>query len=269
MSIKTGLHNLTTAFLSLKIILISLLILIGLYALSVANYLVYHTFVELVRVVILWMFFTSVWNKRKDIHNDYLIVLGMTLPIVSILVIIHTLAFKGMNILTGFNTDLPTQLWIAERYVIILAFLLGPYFLWREEKTGKRLNPHLTIIAVAIIVATILLSLFHWRNFPSCYIDGRGLTLFKIMSEYIIIIAIFAAIGLLETQRRRFDPDLLRWLIFFLFFNAIADLAFTTYINVYGLANFLGHMFLLVAVYFLFKAAQGIRRMHNPDTSTG
>jgi len=251
---QTGLQTHSPMISFLKSLFIPLIIVAGLYLLSTINYLLYHTLVEFSRISLALFLLYFVWTKRKTIDNDYFFFLGIILPFIAILDLVHTLAFKGMNIIPGATTDLPTQLWIASRYMLSSAFLVAPYYLWRQVQTGKSLNPYAVMAVAAVVTALILASLFYWRNFPRCYIEGQGLTLFKILSEYIITLMIFISMGLVETQRERFDPLVLRWLVLFLFFNAAADLTFTSYINVYGLANFFGHVLLLASLYFLAKA---------------
>ncbi len=253
MRITTGPQTHSSLYSPLKIIIIVIISIVGLYIVSITNYLIYHTAIESLRILIIFLFAFVIWKRRHDFDNDYLIILGIILPSIAILIALHTLSFKGMNVFPEFDADLPTQLWIAERIILSLAFLIGPFFLKRQRQTGKRLNPYAVLAAAAVIIALMLVSVFYWHNFPNCYIEGQGLTLFKILSEYIVIIAIFISIAFLESERQRFDPMLLRWLILFLFFNAIADLAFTTYINVYGLANFLGHITLTVSFYYLLR----------------
>ena len=253
MSITTGPQTHSSLYSPLKNIVIILFCVLGLYILSTTNYLIYHTAIEAVRIFIIFLYAFVLWKRRGDLDNDYLFILGIILPSVAILIALHTLSFKGMNVFREFDADLPTQLWIAERYIIGLTVLIAPIFLKRQSRTGKHLNVYAIFAVMAVIILLVLTSLFYWHNFPSCFIEGRGQTLFKILSEYVIIITLFISIALIESQRQRFDPRILRSLILFLFFNAIAELAFTTYINVYGLGSFLGHISLIVSYLFLLK----------------
>ena len=57
--------------------LAGLAILTGLYLISLQNYLLFHTLVELFSVVISITIFVLVWNSRSFIDNRYLMVLGI------------------------------------------------------------------------------------------------------------------------------------------------------------------------------------------------
>ena len=43
--------------------------------------------------------------------------------------LVHTLAYKGMGVFPGYDANLPTQLWVASRYIQALSLLLGYIFL--------------------------------------------------------------------------------------------------------------------------------------------
>jgi hypothetical protein len=103
-----------------------------------------------------------------------------------------------MGVFQGYDSNLPTQLWIASRYVQSLSLLIALLFLRRK------LNVHLVLLSYAMIVALLLASIFYWDVFPDCYIEGVGLTPFKKISEYIISLIFLASIALLLKYRSAF-----------------------------------------------------------------
>lgn len=84
--------------------------------------------------------------------------------------------------------------------------------------------------------------------------QGHGLTPFKIASEFFIVAFFLTSIGILLWKRREFDATVLHYLILFLAFTIASELAFTSYVSVYGAANLAGHLLRLVAFFFLYKA---------------
>ena len=50
----------------------------GLYLISLFNYLLFHSLVELFAVVIAFGIFMIAWNSRKFIDNNYFLVLGIS-----------------------------------------------------------------------------------------------------------------------------------------------------------------------------------------------
>ena len=90
--------------------------------------------------------------------------------------------------------------------------------------------------------------------FPACPIEGSGLTPFKIISEYIIIAIFFASLALLLRHRLKFDRTVLGLMIAAILASVAAELSFTQYVSVFGSANLIGHLFLFLSFYFLYRA---------------
>jgi signal transduction histidine kinase len=221
---------------------------VGLYLTSFYSYLLFHSIVELFSVAIAWGVFALAWNSRRLFRNNYLLLLGIAYLFVGNLDLLHTLAYKGMNVFPGYGANLPTQLWIAARYLESLSFIIAPFFL------GRDLKPRNALVAYLLCFTLILLSIFVWPIFPTCYVEGQGLTTFKVVSEYIICALILVALVLLYFERRQFDAAVWRLVAWSLLIMIISELAFTFYLGVYDLSNLIGHYFKVVSFYLIYKA---------------
>ncbi len=219
----------------------------GLYASSFYSYLLFHSLIEVICVVILLTVFVLAWNTRKLLDSHYILFLGISFLSSAAFELVHLFAYKGFGIFPGVDANLPTQLWIAFRYVFSCSFLIAPAYITR------RLNPAAALIFFGIITTLLFVAIF-FGVFPDCYIEGKGLTPFKIYSEYIIILLLFAALGLLFRKRTLFDPRVLRMLIFSIASAIAADAAFTRYLSVYGAANLVGHLFLFLSAFLVYRA---------------
>ena len=104
-----------------------------------------------------------------------------------------------------------------------------------------------------LISAFLLASIFYWRIFPVCYVEGKGLTPFKKISEYIISLVFAASFPVLYVKRQHFDKDVLHMLMAVIIFMIISELFFTLYISVYGISNLVGHLFKIISYYFLYR----------------
>ncbi|MDD2923166.1 MAG: MASE3 domain-containing protein, partial [Anaerolineales bacterium] len=224
------------------------LILFGLYLTSVYNYLLFHSLSELSSIAIAVGVFLLVWYARRYMQNDDMLFVGIASLFISGLDMLHLLAYRGMEIFQGYGSNLPTQLWIAARYLQSLPLLVAPLFF------HQKLNPKTIFAGFTAIVASILASIFYWKIFPTCYIEGAGLTSFKIISEYIISLILLASIALLYKNRKVFSPDVFQLLVFSSAALICAELAFTSYIGVYDIANLIGHIFKIISS-FLFARA--------------
>ena len=83
--------------------------------------------------------------------------LGIAFFFVAGLDLLHALAYKGTGIFLGADTDLPTQLWIAARYLESVTLLVAPRFL------GRRFSSH-RVFAGFLIVFAVLLVGFQFAN---------------------------------------------------------------------------------------------------------
>ncbi len=229
-------------------ILSGVLALCGLYVISRYNYLLFHGLVELFSVVVACGIFMIAWNTRRLTNGDHLLFLGIAYLHVAGVDVLHTLAYKGMGVFQGYDANLPTQLWIAARYVESLSLFIFPLVLRR------RLNEYALFAGYALITGLLLVSIFHWGIFPDCYVEGAGLTPFKKISEYLISLVLLASVLLLLQKRRAFDQAVLRLLVLSIVVTIGSELAFTLYVSVYGFSNLVGHLFKVLSFYLIYKA---------------
>ena len=224
------------------------LLLLGFYLLSLYSFLLFHSIAEIFSIVIAGGVFSLAWNSRKVNANNYLLFLGIAFLFIGLLDLLHTLAYKGLGVFPGYDANLPTQLWMAARFLQSLTFLAALLFLER------RLRPFLVFLGYSLLGALLLLSIFHWQIFPDCFVEGQGLTPFKKAGEYAISLILLAAGGFLLRQKREFDPGVLRLLLWSILLSIVSEVAFTFYVGVYDLSNLVGHLFKIVAFYCLYKA---------------
>ncbi len=221
----------------------------GLNQFSRSNYLLFHCLAEGFSIVIACGIFMIAWNGRKMLPNHYLLFIGIAYLFVGGIDFLHTLSYKGMGVFDkAYGANLPTQLWIISRYIEALSLLLATFFI------HKKLYPVLAVSAYMAGTGLILATVFYWKIFPDCYVEGTGLTPFKIYSEYVICVIMFLTIWVLIRNRESFDRDVLILLIGSIATGIFREIAFTTYMSVYGFSNFLGHFLKIVSFYLLYRA---------------
>lgn len=228
-----------------------LMIILGLSAffwVSTVNFLLFHSFVEIFSIVIAVGLFMIAWNSRIFSKNYFLLLLGISVLFVGLIDFVHMLAYKGMQIFSEHDANLPTQLWIAARYMQSVSFLIAIIFIRRKFKPGAVLWTY------AVITTVLLLSIFYWHIFPDAFIEGSGLTNFKIYSEYVISAVLLMFIWLLYRNRIAFSKEVFNLLILAGVTTIISEIAFTFYVSVFGLSNVVGHIFKIIAFYALYRA---------------
>ena len=182
------------------------------------------------------------------LENDYFLFLGIGYVFIGGIDLLHTLSYKGVGVFEGYGANLPTQLWIAARYMESLTLLSAPLLLSRLWKAKY--------MSIIYLMATIglLLAIFHWKIFPDCFIEGKGLTPFKKNSEYIISFILVGAIIYLVQMREEFQDNVFKLMVTSILLTIGAELAFTFYISVYGFSNLMGHFLKIVSFYLIYKA---------------
>lgn len=227
---------------------ISLLVFLGLYFTSLYSYLLFHSLAEIFSIIVAVCIFMIAWNARQLIKSNYLLFLGNAYLFVGFLDLLHTLSYKGMGVFTGYNANLPTQLWILARYMESISLFIAPLFFARKIEAVKLFIGYL--IATALLLSTI----FFWKIFPDCFIEQTGLTSFKRLSEYIISTILLCSIGLMYKKRQEFDTDIFKLIVASIIITIGSELAFTFYISVYGLSNLMGHFFKIASFYLIYRA---------------
>ncbi|MBN1375048.1 MAG: GGDEF domain-containing protein [Dehalococcoidia bacterium] len=224
------------------------LVLCGLYFTSLYSYILFHSLIEIFSVIITSCIFIIAWNSRRFLDNNYFLFIGVAFLFITTIDIAHTLAYKGMGVFQGYDANLPTQLWIAMRYMVAISFMIAPLTINRKMKVAP------VFVVYALLTVLLFLSIFYWTIFPDCFIEGKGLTPFKIVSEYVICLILLGSIALLFYQRKTFDSNVFRLLVASIILGILAEFAFTTYVSVYGFANLVGHILICISFYLVYKA---------------
>ena len=220
----------------------------GLYLLRLYNFLFFHSLAELFSISIACGVFMVVWNARRSLENSYLLYVAIVYVFAAALDGLHLLSYKGMGVFPGFDANVPTQLWIAARYFQSLALLAAP------RLADRRVNPARAIAGCGMVAALLAASVFA-GVFPDCFVEGKGLTPFKIYSEYAIALIFTGSIVLLRAARSPLDQDVRSRLVASIGALVLAEISFTLYgRDVYGFFNLLGHFFKIVSFYFLYRA---------------
>jgi PAS domain S-box-containing protein len=220
--------------------------IVALHLVGRANYVLFHSLVEVFRVVVLFGVFVIAWHSRRWSNETYIVFIGIVFLNVGFLELLHALAYQGMGVFDDRDANLPTQLWIAARYLESASLFIAPFL------SGRRFHGGVAFAVYAAVTAALTAAIF-FGVFPDCFVTGQGQTPFKIASEYVIA-ALFAGAMVPIISRRMFDTGIRRLMLACLATTIGAEMAFTQYVNVYGPANQIGHLLLLTSTYLLYRA---------------
>lgn len=214
---------------------------------SFQNFLLFHTLAEFFAITVGMLMCVVAWQTYSFSRNNFLMFLASGYFWIAVLDGAHALAYKGMGILPASSANLSIQLWISTRFSEALLLLAAPLFLTRD--INRRMA-----FALFGLVAVGICALIGYGYFPDSFIEGQGLTRFKINSEYVIIAILVASLAHIWRRRRLIEDEILVLLVTAIVLTMGAELAFTYYVSVYGLSNLVGHTFKLFSFWLLFMA---------------
>jgi len=218
-----------------------------LFGVSEFSFLAFHTMIELVAIIISFVMFSIAWSTRHFTKNNFLLFLACGFFWIGSLDLMHTLVYKGMNVFVEGSGNLSVQFWLSARYSQALLLLAAPFVATRKQN-GVFLITAFGAIAVGLTTLIFL------EKFPTGFVEGTGLTDFKIYSEYLIDLILLAALIVMCRKDMRISTKERVLISASIVLTMIAELAFTFYVDVFGLSNLVGHIFKLFSFWLIFQA---------------
>ena len=227
---------------------------------SPASYLPMHITLEFAAIAVSGMVFALAWSLYRVTPSGRMFVLGLASLAVALLDLIHTLSFPGMpEFFTPSSTEKAIFYWFVARFIAAVGLLLAvvvddqprPVWKWYVGVAG----------ALAVVAVSGYVGIHHLDALPDTFIEGQGLTTFKIVFEYVLAgLHALAAVGLLWCSRKEHKPEL-AWLAVAAWLLALAELFLTLYGVATDVFNLLGHLYktsaYLLVYYSLFSV--GVR----------
>lgn len=212
------------------------------------NHLAFHLVAEFSTVFIAFaIFFLGVSTYRFS-ENSLFVYLGTAYFWIAVIDISHSLQFPGMQLFGDDGGDRSIQYWLLGRYgeAIVLASVPFMKHLSCTPRRAFVLLGAITALGHLVVETGV---------FPSAYIDGSGLTRFKIISELAIIAILVIGAFLCLKFRRDIDKDFFPWLIWAIAFTAISEFFFTQYTTTSEFWIFTGHVLKGCSFWMLFVGA--------------
>jgi PAS domain S-box-containing protein len=167
--------------------------------------------------------------------------------------LMHTLGYAGMPaFITPNSANKSTQYWIAVRFFAAAAFLASA-FIYPESPfrwLSKRL---LLTIATAIPLAVFTGVTFLPGQMPATFIEGVGLTLFKMISEWVIISILILAFLAYWRRMAKTGERLLGYYMSAFILCIYSELSFAVYSSVFDTFNVLGHIYKVAAFCLIYR----------------
>lgn len=221
---------------------------------GIAGYLPLHMLFETIAIVVSMLIFAVGWHAHDRNLPGNLVLLACAFFGVGLLGFAHMLSYAGMpDFVTPSNPEKAIDFWLVARSLAAIALLAVAVLPWRPFASPAIRNA----LFAAVLAATALaywLILFHQDEMPHTFIPGQGLTPLKIASEYAIIMLNLAAALALWRRMRNPQPFNITALFGAVCVMAMSEFFFTLYASVTDIFNLLGHVYVVIAYLFLYRA---------------
>ncbi len=216
-----------------------------------------HTFAEIFSIVVSLMVFAIAWNTYSMERVANIMVLACALFAVGMLDLAHTLSYRGMpDFITPSDIEKGINFWLVARLLFAGAMF---YVAVNHIRPLQKQHHRYVLLAGSILltVVTYWLGLFHQDLWPRTFIEGQGLTKFKIGVEYTVV-AILLVPTILFYRRAHLPPQEQQCDAASLFaasaVTILSELCFTMYQGATDAYNLFGHSFKIIAYLFIYRA---------------
>lgn len=213
-----------------------------------------HIFSETFSIIVSMMIFAIIYASTEK-RPVPMLLLGCAFLAVGLLDFAHTLSYKGMpDFITPAGPEKGLNFWLAARLIFALAMLAFALLPWRPFSDPR--GRYWLLTGSLVLTALIYwLGLYHQEIWPATYIEGQGLTRFKIGAEYSIMAILLCAAILFYRKARKGDASYdAAGLFVAVSITILSELALTLYADVFDSFNLLGHLYKILAYIFICKA---------------
>ena len=216
-------------------------------------YLTFHNFVELFGAIVCISIFGVGWYAFDQSKNRHALFLSTMFLGVGLMGLMHTLSFPGMPpFVTPNSSNKCNQFWLAFRLYYALAFLASAY-VYPDTRNRLLTKTSLLLFSVAVSMIVFCAVIYYLSHLPLTFIDGKGLTPFKVFSEYVIIGLLAISLGAYWKRYNRTNDKLLILYISALALSIVSEFSFTLYNSFADTYHVLGHVCELGAFYLIYK----------------
>ncbi|MCF6781412.1 bifunctional diguanylate cyclase/phosphodiesterase [Stutzerimonas stutzeri] len=209
-----------------------------------------HIAFEVFAIVVASLVFAVVWHSQGPQRASSPL-LGCAFLAIALIDLAHMLSYNGMpDWITPASVEKAISFWLVSR-ILLACTLLAVAFRLQPKRPLSR--PALLLVALAVAGITTFMQLYQPQLLPRTFIEGTGLTSFKIMSEWLIIALFVVAAWRFWVGRKERPAWQAEGLLAATLISIFAELCFIAYDNVNGLFSLLGHSYKILSYCFIYQ----------------
>lgn len=220
---------------------------------SVATFLTWHNLLELsMSVAYISIFLVSIYSYHQT-RQLRTILIGSMLLAAGILEACHMLSYKGMPsfFIENATSNRATTFWIVSKLIYALAFLIGSNI---PSNIMSKVNGLYFSITALLISAVIFITATWYPAFlPTMYVEGQGLSDLKIILEYVVMLMLLVAAAVYFRNAIKYRDKMQIFMSCALILGMLSEFAFTVYVSVYDIYNYIGHMLGIISLFMAFR----------------
>ncbi|MCC5810007.1 MAG: PAS domain S-box protein, partial [Ectothiorhodospiraceae bacterium] len=221
-----------------------------------------HSLLEILSIAVSALIFFVAFGASDTERSLRVTLLGCFFLAAALLDAVHLLSYPGMpDLITPNSADKMIWFWLAAR--ISAALGLMSYALLDKDRPADSRTRGILLVATLMLFLLVFVALLRYEPaLPVMHVPGEGLTPLKIALEWLIVGMLLLTAVALHGRRHRVSDYHTGTLILAVLLMAAGELFFTVYVQVSSTANVMGHVYKVVAYYYLYRAifAETVRR---------
>jgi PAS domain S-box-containing protein len=254
LSVSMNRYSLLPALLA-AVALLFFLIPNAYFVMEPGNFLPLHTLLEFSSILVAFMVFGVTWHSLSPTRSINITMLGCAMLASGLLDLAHTLSYKGMpDFVTPSSPEKGIAFWLSARFTVA-ATLCTLSFMSTASRCKPQCRYGLLFGFVLYTLLTCWFLLFHQSALPHTFVEGQGLTGFKIVCEWSIIgLFAVAANRFLQWTDKSDNPNLKTYFFTAAVVFIISEMFFTQYKTTSDAFNVLGHLYKTIGYFLLYQA---------------
>lgn len=243
-----------TLIISLFIVYISVVFEDKLYnIINIISFLTWHTLFEFTSIIISFIIFINCYHSYIHLKRIRLLILSITFFLTGTIDFLHTISYEGMPYtFVESSAVMATTYWMVGRLFMSLGLLITSIIPFEKKSDIKGRYVLLPVILLNLVIFYIIT--YKVYLIPPFYVEGVGITKFKIVMECLVMVLQCLAIIFYLKTYNRVENKYIIILCCGLIFSIFSEALFTLYKSVYDTYNLLGHIYKITAFYLIYHS---------------